>query len=85
MNEIEGLRPSKRLAMSMFLKEVDVKFLIAAETTNDGKTPMHIELGSIINLGLDSFIPITTKTIYCSNCLGYPNPENKQLSAVKKA
>ena len=37
------LRPSKRLAMSMFLKEVDVKFLIATETTsNDGKTPMHV-------------------------------------------
>ena len=47
--------------MSTFLKEVDIKSLIATETTTDGKTQM---LGSIINFGLDSLIPITTKTIY---------------------
>ena len=47
--------------MSTFLKEVDIKSLIATETTTDGKTQM---LGSIINCGLDSLIPITTKTIH---------------------
>ena len=47
--------------MSTFLKEVDIKSLIAMETTIDGKTQM---LESIINFGLDSLIPFTTKTIY---------------------
>ena len=57
------LKPTKRLAMSTFLKEVDIKSLIAMETTIDGKTQM---LESIINFGLDSLIPFTTKTIYCN-------------------
>ena len=47
--------------MSTFSKEVDIKSLIATETTIDEKTHM---LGSIINFGLDSLIPFTTKTIY---------------------
>ena len=59
--KLRDLKPTKRLAMSTFLKEVDIKSLIAMETTIDGKTLM---LESIINFGLDSLIPITTKTIY---------------------
>ena len=57
------LKPTKCLAMSTFLKEVDIKSLIAMETTIDGKTKM---LESIINFGLDLLIAITTKTIYSS-------------------
>ena len=56
--------------MSTFLKEVDIKSLIAMETTIDGKTQM---LESIINFGLDSLIPLPRKQSTLTNHLGCLN------------
>ncbi|CAB4034046.1 RNA-directed DNA polymerase from mobile element jockey, partial [Paramuricea clavata] len=57
------IRPSKRLAMRLYLKEVDISTLINSQRSCEDKVKL-LEL--IINTGMDRLLPLKSKTIVTS-------------------
>lgn len=68
-------RPINRLALSLYLKEVDVPTLISTGSTCSEKVSI---LETIVKTGLDIILPVRSKTIH-SNEPTWINPVLKDL------
>ena len=69
------LRPSNRLALSLYLQEVDVPALISTGNSCSEKVSIF---ETIVNTGLDIILPVRSKTIH-SNEPPWINPALKDL------
>ena len=69
------LRPSNRLALSLYLQEVDIPALISVGNSCSEKVSI---LETIVNTGLDTILPVRSKTIHF-NEPPWVNPVLKDL------